>query len=115
MLHPADRKAITLQHEAGALRVVSCNADDGPEIVRCIIDGAMNGLVRIEGAKAASIYAFALADRVVSGVRAPTPETASEPVELPKLRLAPPVPDEPRWLYAVLGALVSWICMGMWR
>ncbi|NWG24563.1 MAG: hypothetical protein HXY30_09175 [Pseudorhodoplanes sp.] len=42
------------------------------ETAQCMIDGATNALVRLQGAAEASQFAFAVADRAVSGVRGPT-------------------------------------------
>lgn len=80
--------------------------DDGPVIIKAVIDGWMNALIRIEGSRDASVYAFALADRVVAGVREPTAEAVV--VEIPKIK---PVPsgDAARWVYFVVGVVVAWV------
>lgn len=87
--------------------------DDGPAILKAVIDGWMNALIRIEGSRDAAVYAFALADRVVAGVREPTPEAGAVEVELPKLPPRPaPSDDAERWAYFLVGFVVAWLA---WR
>lgn len=40
---------------------------------QCVIDGAANALARMDGPKNAATYLYAVADRIVGGVREPTP------------------------------------------
>ncbi len=66
---PEDRRYSVLSHEGQILASVQHH---GPahagEVARCVADGALNALIRIEGPEAAAKFAFALADRAVGGV-----------------------------------------------
>jgi hypothetical protein len=44
----------------------------GREHAQCVIDGAANALARMDGAKDAAMYLYAVADRITGGVREPT-------------------------------------------
>lgn len=68
-----DRRKFVIGAEGAALAMVQQAGPDGAaEHIRCHIDGWVNALIRIEGAEAVSRYTFALADRVVAGLREPT-------------------------------------------
>jgi hypothetical protein len=60
------------------------DADHVCVVAECIADGAVNTIVRLKGNEHASIFAFALADRVAGGLRQPT--------ELHVMAVAKPTP-----------------------
>lgn len=76
------RRNTMLAHEGQLLSMcMSSGAPVAADIARCVADGAMNALIRIEGAEAASTFAFGLADRVAGGLKEPTPVFAAAPPE----------------------------------
>ncbi len=85
---PEQRRRSVMAHEGQVLAAV-CRFHDGElsgDVARCVADGAMNALIRIEGGPEAAKFAFALADRVVGEQLVPT----LTPVVLP------PPPPRPR-------------------
>jgi hypothetical protein len=66
---PEDRRHSVMAHEGQILASVQHHGTaHAGEIARCVADGAVNALIRIEGPEAAAKFAFALADRAVGGV-----------------------------------------------
>lgn len=101
--------------------------DVGLEHAQCVIDGAANALVRMDGAKNTAEFLYAVADRVCSGVREPTACPAAL-LPAPRAELLIKEIDEPlpRSLLPVransLGAIVAvsvafWIALvvTLWR
>jgi len=101
----------------------------GREHAQCVIDGAANALVRMDGAKEAATYLYAVADRIVGGVREPTPLPAAllpapaavklihaieEVVEEPLPRLLQPPRPSPL-IIAVSFALLIAVLVTPWR
>ena len=79
-------------------------------MARCAVDGVMNALIRMAGREEAAKYAFALADRVVGGLREPTalpmlvaPEAKPEP--------APPSKPPPKQsaMEAYIDVYATWL------
>jgi hypothetical protein len=76
---PEQRAQMVIYYEGQSLsNVGQVGVIQAPEHARCIIDGNFNALIRMEGREAAAVYAFALADRVVGGLRAPNAIRAAE-------------------------------------
>jgi hypothetical protein len=96
---PEERKHSMLAHEGQILASVQhLGTARAGEIARCVADGAVNALIRIEGPEAAAKFAFALADRAVGGLHL-------EPTAGP---LVIPPPRAPRWAWAH-GCLVGFV------
>lgn len=73
MIPGAVQKNLICGQEGHVLSMASSYGTEyAGEFGRCVADGAMNALVRMEGSEAAARFAFALCDRVVAGVRGPT-------------------------------------------
>jgi hypothetical protein len=67
------RERVVMAHEGHVLSMASqIGTACAGENARAAIDGMMNGLIRLEGRRAAAVYAFALADRVVGGIKGAT-------------------------------------------
>jgi len=109
MTLPADiRRQVTLASEAAIIKGAADTSDVcSVEVAQCQIDGMLNAIVRLRGPREAAEYAFALSDRVASGLPAPDDfraiETApavapiaapAEPIPAPG---APAAPLPPRW------------------
>ncbi|MBX3579882.1 MAG: hypothetical protein KF723_21990 [Rhizobiaceae bacterium] len=68
-----NRKGVILNHEGQILQLAgSAGPDTASDYARCVVDGAMNAIIRMEGAEKASAFAFGVADRVAGGLREPT-------------------------------------------
>jgi hypothetical protein len=73
MPSPDMRKRHVLMYEGRALSDTGTHGQETAiEFAHCAIDGIINALIRVERSAAAARYAFALADRVVGGIREPT-------------------------------------------
>lgn len=88
-MNPEMRKQIVLSHEGQCLAMAGPNGggeEHAREVTRCVIDGAFNALIRMEGAEQAAKFAFALSDRVVGQLRQPTelPVGPVPPIAKPK-------------------------------
>ena len=86
-LAPHQRRGIMLNHE-GQILTLAGGGDLGTasDYARCVVDGAMNAIIRMDGAEKASAFAFGLADRVAGGLREPTaifPASAALPPLVP--------------------------------
>jgi len=83
---PEQYKQIVIACEGQALANAAGmgGVDGAAESARCVIDGWMNALIRLEGQRAAAEFAFALADRVAGGLREPTPWVPA-PAALPAI------------------------------
>ena len=102
-------------YEGQALNFAGQHGTDmGAYSARCCIDGAMNALVRMVGPEEAAQYAFALADRIVGGVREPTefppklialPLSAAVPIEI---KTADPQKPKPMRFFTIF--IVGWLC-----
>lgn len=69
----SDRKTQILCYEGQALEFAGRHGkEEGTLHVECLIDGAMNAMIRMNGNEASADFAFALVDRVVKGARTPT-------------------------------------------
>jgi hypothetical protein len=72
-LNDEARRNLVMVYESQALAVGgTCGTPMGVDHARCIVDGAMNAIIRMEGAEKAAAFAFGVADRVAGGLRAPT-------------------------------------------
>lgn len=72
-LSPSLRKQILVGHEGGILSYTTSNGPEfASDVARCYADGAINALIRLEGAEAATRFAFALSDRAAGGLRGET-------------------------------------------
>ena len=109
MTLPANlRRQVMLAMEA---QIIKAAADMGEtasvEAAQCQIDGMLNAIVRLRGPREAAEYAFALSDRVASGLPAPGDFRAIEaaPMAAPvdasaapqPASAAPAAPIPPRW------------------
>ncbi len=99
---PEEKRHSVLSHEGQVLASVQ---HYGPahagEIARCVADGAVNALIRIEGPEAAAKFCFALADRAVGGVYL---EPTAGPIVVP-----PPRPHSQAKVWAN-GCIVGFVC-----
>jgi hypothetical protein len=67
------REQLVMMYEGMALNRCGCiGAAVAAEETRCAIDGMANALVRMHGREEAAEYLFALADRIVGGLKTPT-------------------------------------------
>ncbi len=116
------RRQVMLAMEA---QIIKAAADMGEtasvEAAQCQIDGMLNAIVRLRGPREAAEYAFALSDRVASGLPAPddfraieaAPVAAPvdapvEPTPAPAARAAPIPPRWPVYLWGLShGALLA--------
>ena len=103
------RRQLMLASEAVVIKGAADASDDASvEVAQCQIDGMLNAIVRLRGPREAAEYAFALSDRVASGLPAPedfraiemTPAVApvaahAEPIPTSASPAAAPIP--PRW------------------
>lgn len=72
------RRSMMLQQESLILaRAGQCCDRCAVAGAKGVIDGAVNAMIRLHGAKAAAEFMFALSDRVVSGVRCDTVDIAT--------------------------------------
>jgi hypothetical protein len=70
---PDQKNQVVLAHEGQVLALAGGHgAEHAGAITRCMIDGAMNGLLRIEGREAATVFAFAVCDRISLGLKGRT-------------------------------------------
>ena len=80
MLTQSQKDQVMAGNEGQILVMSSnCGAEYAGQMARCSIDGAMNAIVRLEGAERAALFAFALSDRVAGGLRATTPLVSVTP------------------------------------
>lgn len=103
MIPESQRRMLVLMHEGQLIANAGQAGDeDGAALARCVIDGAFNALIRIEGRDKAAEYAFAAADRVVGGIKAPTAWPISRPTQI-----APPAapPEKPK-LWIIVAATI---------
>lgn len=94
-----DRQRVTLHLEGQMLQLVSSHGKDlAAEHVRGVIDGCFNALIRIEGVDETAKFSFALADRIVGGLKQPTAWPLPAVVEAvpaeppPAVTVPPPAP-----------------------
>ena len=107
---PEARKDMVLAHEGQALQVVGlAGRAHACEVAMAVTDGLMNAIVRMEGPEEASKFAFALADRIAGGVRAPTEFQIVAPVPPPPALLAP----SKRWTAWVPAFSPFWYIAGL--
>jgi hypothetical protein len=98
MISPQMRQQLVLSFEGQALTNAHHHGAEGAaEMARCVIDGTMNALIRIEGPVEAAKFALALGDRVVGSVRAPTVRPEPESPKLPKITAPQPVSAWAMW------------------
>ncbi len=69
----------------------------------CVVDGAMNALIRLRGREEATIFAFAVADRIAGGLRVPTELIFPKP-PVPRPAVQPP---------AISSEKFGWFCFGI--
>lgn len=70
---PDQRRQMVIMFEGQALHGAGHHGvDEQGEHVRCLLDGAANALMRMEGPEDAATFCFALTDRVVGRMRTPT-------------------------------------------
>lgn len=75
------RRQVILASEAAIIKgAADTNDACSIEAAQCQIDGMFNAMVRLRGAREAAEYAFALSDRVASGLPEPVDFRATEPV-----------------------------------
>ena len=103
------RHQLMLASEAVVIKGAADASDDASvEVAQCQIDGMLNAIVRLRGPREAAEYAFALSDRVASGLPAPDDFRAIEaaPAVAPVAAHAEPSPASaspsaapipPRW------------------
>ena len=107
MMPEDQRRSLIVQCEGHCLSHAGngFGTDHAADIARCVIDGWMNGLVRIEGEEEAAKYAFALADRIVNRAIKITAYTAPAALMPP----TPPPPMRPMgWRRLAREALLPW-------
>lgn len=73
MIPESQRRMLVMMHEGQLLAHAGQHGcETASDLARCVIDGALNALIRTDGREEAAKYAFAAADRVVGGIKAPT-------------------------------------------
>lgn len=118
------RRQVRLASEANIIKGAA-EADEAMsiEIAQCQIDGILNAMVRLRGVREAAEYAFALSDRVASGLPPPsdfraleaeTDEAATNPVATDKSDLLDLIIPGSRWWIYLFGlthgaALALWL------
>lgn len=86
-----DRERLIVRQEGVLLQLAGEQGDEYAGLVaRCVIDGLANALIRIEGREEAAKMAFALADRLVSGVKSPTQWPPNPADEVKVVNALPP-------------------------
>ena len=118
------KRNLTMQQEGTYLgNVATYGIGSAADLARCAADGAVNALIRMEGAEATAPFVFALSDRVAGGVRAPTAIflLTPNPVEAPsdKQVVVQVTPPQTRmfsfWTIfstgMAIGALAMWLVM----
>jgi hypothetical protein len=97
-----DRQQVTLFNEGQVLSLAgSAGCEHAADYARAAIDGYFNALLRLEGSKEAAGYAFALADRLVARVKAPTEWSPTKQA----FTIEAPITPKPK---RGLARLVSW-------
>ena len=125
MTLPANlRRQVTLASEAAIIKGAADTSDVcSVEVAQCQIDGMLNAIVRLRGPREAAEYAFALSDRVASGLPAPEDFRAIEaaPVATPVDAPAEPQPAAaaavaplPRKLSVYLWGLTHGALLALW-
>lgn len=73
-LTSAERQGIRIANEGVALKNAELPGGVGnaAEVARCVIDGWVSALIRLEGPEETAKFVFALQDRVVRGIRGAT-------------------------------------------
>lgn len=104
MMNRKLREENVLQHEGQILAVCGRGTkEEAIEVAECLIDGAVNALLRMQEPDEVAKFTFALSDRVVARARRPTfvPGTLSlAPSEVPaviEIKPTPPKPAPNRW------------------
>lgn len=125
MTLPANlRRQLMLASEAVVIKgAADTNDVCSVEVAQCQIDGMLNAIVRLRGPREAAEYAFALSDRVASGLPAPEDFRAMEaapavaPVAAPAEQIsasaAPAAPLPPRWPVYLWG-LTHGALLALW-
>lgn len=73
MIGDKQRRQLVLMHEGQLLSHAGQHGiEDSAVLARCVIDGAFNALRTLEDRQEAAKYAFAVADRLVGALDAPT-------------------------------------------
>jgi hypothetical protein len=119
---PEQRSQVVLSHEGQALNLAGCHGiSEAGELSRCIVDGVMNALVRMDGPEETAKFAFALSDRVAGGLREPTALPAVKQIVPPdreKPAQPSPAPPERRlgfwsiWVVAWIAGLIVGLVIG---
>lgn len=108
---PTKRREQVMIYEGQAINVAGrYGLEAGLYNARCCADGAMNALIRLGGVEDAAQYAFALADRVAGGIRAPTefpPKLAAAPAPVEVKPADPPKPARMRFFTIFIA---GWLC-----
>lgn len=109
---PEERKASVIQFEGQMLQMAGNFGARGSEQIRLIIDGAMNAIIRSEGAEAAAEFAFAVSDRVAGGLRMPTDIALPKPAPAKTVEAAVTLTAErrPRQIRFSSIFLIGWLC-----
>lgn len=110
MMPEQQRQALIIQCEGNCLSHVGngFGTDHAADIARAVIDGWMNGLVRMEGEEAAARYACALADRVVNRAIKVTAYTAPAALMPPIPPVPPPTKPPMGWRRLAREVLLPW-------
>lgn len=118
------RRQLMLASEAVVIKgAADTNDVCSVEVAQCQIDGMLNAIVRLRGPREAAEYAFALSDRVASGLPAPDDFRAMEaaPVAAPVDAPAEPPPASaapatsfPRQCPVYLWGLTHGALLALW-
>jgi hypothetical protein len=116
MMDEATRRQQIMTYEGHVLSETSRGACYGADNARCLIDGAFNALIRIDGREAAALFAFAVSDRIAGGLRQPTAWPLPPGAQPAPESVAPSPPPEPPeregWMAALRGRL--WLPASFW-
>lgn len=103
------RNAVTC-YEGQVLTIVgNCGPEYACDMARCAVDGAINALMRIEGAQETARFAFNVVDRVVETVRDATEFTPVATIAMESVVSAEEKPAS-RWPHFAVRYLVWWLC-----
>jgi hypothetical protein len=104
---------IVLMYEGQLLNDAGVNGDShSAHLAHCMIDGAFNALIRIEGVDAAASFSFAVSDRVVGRIKAPTTWSLPKMNENPPVEPVPPSSPPPRQYSFWAIFAIGW-CLGL--
>lgn len=109
-----DNSHIVLFYEGHLLQAVSGSGEAHvAKLARCMIDGAFNALMRIDGTDAAANYSFAVSDRIVGKLKTPTMWPTPKMTEKLPIASPPSPPPTPPRRYSFWTIFAIGWCLGV--